>query len=267
MRRSLATSLAVASLLGLSACSAASTSNSAATTPTTSATVRQNTAPQVVLDTALANGRAATSVHYVSASREANQRVTITGDVNRTDGTQTIDYVLGSARGTLVVRLIGHEAYFRGDAVTLYGFMGMTTEQATTYANRWISTVPGDPNYANTAAALTVSSVISEIGLGAPIEGVSPATSPRTAAVILKGRLIGPSAPSGGGTSTLTVSSSSRPLPILFSGLGTKKQAFTFTLGLSRWGEPVQVSPPASSIPLSTILGAANPTSPPSTII
>ena len=66
---------------------------------------------------------------------------------------------------TVVIELVGHEAYFKGTATAIYVLIGLTPTQSAAAAGRWVSVVPADSAYTSTAAALTVGSVMSEITL------------------------------------------------------------------------------------------------------
>lgn len=194
----------------------------------------------------------------MSTSNGGGVAVTITGDVTATEGTQTIDYARGTATGKVIVELIGREAYFKGDAVALRGFMGLSAAQSAANAGRWISVVPSDSAFAATAAALTVGSVIDQIGLSAPLSRGGETSISGQRVLEIRGALSGPSAaPGPKGKSTLAVSASGAALPVRFGGSQTTSAgSFTEALVLSRWNEPVTVRAPSSSTPLSTIIGA-----------
>ena len=65
------------------------------------------------MQAALRHGGAMSSLHYVSTSIGDGLTTTIVGDVNQTSGTQTIVVSYQGARASMVIELVGHEAYFR----------------------------------------------------------------------------------------------------------------------------------------------------------
>ena len=65
----------------------------------------------------------------------------------------------------MVIELVGHEAYFRGDAAAIQVLINLTARQSAAAAGQWVSVVPADSVYQSTAAALTVGSVMSELAL------------------------------------------------------------------------------------------------------
>ncbi len=213
---------------------------------------------------ALRHGGAKSSLHYVSTSVGSGITTTIVGDVGKTVGTQTIYVKDKKVTATMVIRLVGHEAYFKGAAAAIYVLIGLTPAQSDAAAGRWISVVPSDSVYNSTAAALTVGSVMSEITLSPPVT--------RSRAVVTAGqRLLEISgAWTGTGitakdhaTAVLDVTRGATSLPVRFTGVvpsSASSGTFGDNLVVSKWGEAVHVAPPASSVPLAGILKATTTT-------
>ena len=220
-----------------------------------------------IMEAALAHGGSRPSLHYVSTSIGNNVTTTIIGDVNRTSGSQTVTLSYKGTTISMLIELVGHEAYFRGSAAAIANVIGLSPTQSSAAAGRWVSLVPTDSAYESTAAALTVSSVMSELALSAPISGA------RTVALGVRKVLEISGAWTGEGitaadhaTGKLKVSMGSTSLPIRFSGVepeSSKSPRFTASFVISKWGEAVHVVPPADSVPLSTILKAATTTTQP----
>ncbi len=126
-------------------------------------------AATALMKAALRHGGAEASLHYVSTSVGSGVTTTIVGDVGKTVGTQTIYVKDKKVTATMVIRLVGHEAYFKGAAEAIYILIGLTPAQSEAAAGRWISVMPSDSVYNSTAAALTVGSVMSEITLSPPV--------------------------------------------------------------------------------------------------
>ena len=131
------------------------------------------------MKTALRHGESRPSLHYVSTSVGNGLTTTIVGDVNQTSGTQTIVVSYRGTKATMVIELVGHEAYFRGDAAAIEVLINLTALQSAAAAGQWVSVVPADSVYQSTAAALTVGSVMSELALSPPITGEKKAASRR----------------------------------------------------------------------------------------
>ena len=113
------------------------------------------------MKTALRHGESRSSLHYVSTSVGNGLTTTIVGDVTQTSGTQTIVVSYRGTKATMVIELVGHEAYFRGDAAAIEVLINLTALQSAAAAGQWVSVVPADLVYQSTAAALTVGSVMS----------------------------------------------------------------------------------------------------------
>jgi len=223
------------------------------------------------MNAALAHGRAQASLHYVSTSFGEGLATTIVGDVNQTSGTQTIVVSHGTARATIIIELVGHEAYFRGSAAAIEVLIGLTAPVAAAAADKWVSVVPSDSVYESTAAALTVGSVMSELTLSPPITG-SPATVfDGRPLIVISGGWVGDGvAAKDHATGKLEITGHVRSLPIRFSGVApatASSSRFVESLVVSRWGEPVHVSPPASSVPLATVTKGVTTTTQPPTVV
>ncbi len=268
VRKLLAALGAVAVGTAASACSTTPTATSSSTTTTTTRAAhtpttlpatpgRADRAATRTMSAALRRGGAEASLHYVSTSTGNGLTTTITGDVNRTSGTQTIVLSGGQSRATIVIELVGREAYFRGDAAAIQVLVGVTEGVATAAAGRWVSVVPTDAVYQSTAAALTVGSVISELALAQPVTGGRTVVVGGRDLLQLSGAWVGEGVTAKDhATGKLDVTRSLTPLPVSFSGVtpataGTSR--FVESIVVSRWGEPVEVARPLFSVPLATI--------------
>ena len=170
---------AVAVGIGASACTTSSNNSAPSTTaPTTQAStttlpttpVRASSAAAKAMKAALTHGQSQPSLHYVSVSTGQGLTTTIVGDVNQSSGTQTIVVSYQGSRASMVIELVGHEAYFRGAAMAIELLINLSPRQSAAAAaangSRWCR--PTRAVYSNTAAALTVASVMSEIALSSP---------------------------------------------------------------------------------------------------
>ncbi|MGO9583971.1 MAG: hypothetical protein ACLP36_14350 [Acidimicrobiales bacterium] len=280
--RKLLAALGVAAVgLGLSGCSNASSVSTTAISTTTSRlppattttstrrespfTAGNQTATQL-MDAALRHGGSRSSLHYVSTSVEDGLTTTIVGDVNQISGTQTIVVSSAGARASMVIELIGHEAYFRGAAAAIEVLINLSAAQSAAAAGRWVSVVPADSVYQSTAAALTVSSVMSELALSPPVTGARNVVSGGRQLVEIFGAWTGEGITANEhATGDLEVTKGDTSLPVRFSGVvpkSAKTDRFTDNLAVSKWGETVHVARPPVSVPLSTILKSTTTTQP-----
>jgi len=276
VRKLLAALGALACAVGASACSTNSTA-AGVSVPSTTASGSHGSTTTVpsspgangasaarAMNGALENGAAQTSLHYVSTSTVEGTTTTIVGDVNRTSGSQTIVVTYKKQKATIAIELVGHEAYFRGDATAIEVLVGLTAPVSALAAGRWVSVVPADHVYNSTAAALTVGSVLSEITLKPPLTGGRRAVVGNRTLAEIAGAWVGDGVTAKEhATALLEVTGGASSLPVRFSGVTPGSAAaprFVESIVLSRWGEPVKVAPPSSSTPLSVIAGEAAPT-------
>lgn len=287
MRRLLAALGVIAVGIGATACTStasettstttSTTSTTSTTTSTTSATTSSTTLPVSPaltgdraavreMKAALRHGGAMLSLHYLSTSVESGLTTTIVGDVNQSSGTQTIVVTYQGSRASMVIELVGHEAYFRGAAMAIELLINLSPRQSAAAAGQWVSVVPADKSYySNTAAALTVTSVMSEIALSSPVTGSRPVTANGRPALEISGAWTGQGVPARDhATAKLDVTRGPASLPIMFSGLTVSAgNRFTDSLVVSRWGEAVHVVAPRFAVPLSVILKSTTTTTQP----
>lgn len=282
MRRLLAALGVLAAGFGTTACttttSATTTTDSTTSTssvPSTTAVTRQGgTEPRgdraavADMEAALGHGLAETSLHYQSTSVGSGLTTTIVGDVNRSSGEQTIVVSYKGATASMVIDLVGHVAYFKGAAAAIEVLINLGARQSAAAAGRWVSVVPADKStYANTAAALTVGSVMSELSLSSPVTGARSLIAGGHREIRISGAWTGEGiTPADHAIADLYVSAGARSLPVRFTGLMPKTASlgqFEENLVLGGWGEPVHVAAPRSSVPLSTILRTTTTTTQP----
>ncbi|MGO9149170.1 MAG: hypothetical protein ACLP1E_02140 [Acidimicrobiales bacterium] len=278
MRKLLVALGVVAAGIGASACSstpsatstttsgASSTEASTTTLPAVPVTGTSNAAAQA-MKAALRHGGSRRSLHYVSTSVGDGLTTTIVGDVNQTSGTQTIVVSYRGVKATMVIELVGHEAYFRGQAAAIEVLVNLTARQSAAAAGQWVSVVPADSVYQSTAAALTVGSVMSELALSPPITGERTAIVGGRSVVDISGTWVGEGITAKDhATGQLEVTKGVASLPIAFNGVmpaTANATRFVENLVVSNWGEAVRVVPPAFSVPLATILKSTTTTTQP----
>jgi hypothetical protein len=263
--RKLLVPLGVLAAVGMAVSAFTSTSSASSTKAVTFSITTRNSAPpksdptaSAEMQAAIRHGGARSSLHYVSTSGGGGITTTIVGDVNKTSGTQTITVKNGKVTATMVIRLIGHEAYFKGAAAAIYVLIGLTTAQSAAAAGRWVSVVPSNSVYNSTAAALTVGSVMSEITLSPPITGTRNLVSAGQRLTEISGAWTGTGITAKDhATAKLDVTRGAKSVPFRFSGVvpaTATSSRFVDNLVVTKWGEAVRVAPPVSAVPLSQVL-------------
>lgn len=241
----------------------ASTTTLPPTRPTTG-----SRAATSAMDAALRHGGSRPSLHYVSTSVGSGLTTTIVGDVNHTSGVQTILVSYQGSSASMTIELVGHKAYFRGAAGAIEVLINLTARQSEAAAGQWVSVVPSDKAYyESTAAALTVSSVMSELALSPPIVSLHDIVSGGRPLAEIAGAWTGDGVTAKEhATGDLEVTRGDTSLPVRFLGVvppSSKTPRFSDDLVVSKWGEAVSVTPPPFAVPLSTILNSTTTTTQP----
>lgn len=196
-------------------------------------------------------------MHYSETSTSPSELVTITGDVTRDEGQQTIVVDKGGQVGQVNIMFVGGIAYLRGDDSGLQNFMAMPPSLATKYAGNWISLTPHDRGFKAVSAALTMSSVLDQIILSGPLRFGGSSQKEGQSVRAVKGFQ---SQPIPGTTKVLRipvrlyVRSHGRPLPVLYTGTAViARKKVTLSAVLGKWGEPVSISAPAGAVPAGSL--------------
>jgi hypothetical protein len=200
--------------------------------------------------TAVAHER---SVHVVSTTNIRNASgehvtVTIVTDAGATLGIQHISYELAGRVGDEIVEEVKGIGYLWGGAFILQNYNEFPKSAANKYAMQWMSVIRTDSGFSTLTGGILMSTIPTEIEMPSPklLAGIQ-----KVAGVMV--RVLRTSVTEGSSSTigTLFVRASGAPLPI--------EQQFTHTGGgrvsvsFSRWNEPVHVSAPDSSVPLSSI--------------
>jgi hypothetical protein len=147
-------------------------------------------------------------------------------------------------------------AYIQGDASFLEDVVQMGRDDAIKYAGQWIAVPSSSSEYANAASGLTLSELITNVTPTAPLSLTKLTTIDGKSVVGVSGGLA-PWANQYSGTLVLYVSTAAPYLPVADVVRGTNAtDKLTGTDHMSDYGEPVTVTAPANSIPISSIMGA-----------
>ncbi len=128
---------------------------------------------------------------------------------------------------------------------------GLTKAQASTYAGQWISIPKGDKDYGETAADVT---------LGSLLQLITPRGHLAAGSRKLQGkRVVAVIGISGKGKKKETRVLAARPrgnrlLPVEEDEVASGREYIAHTVP-GRWNESVQVQVPSSSVPISTVRG------------
>jgi len=181
--------------------------------------------------------------------------------------------VTSTSEGNATFVILPDMAYFKADAQYLSTWLKYSAKSASTYAGQWISVPSANGLYAQIASP----DITNSVSVPAPITFESlfanmlPVATPATPLAFTKKttfdgkKVVGVSGSVatgafGTGTQVVYISTASPYLPVggtetvtgFFPG-GTPEATGTFTSTYSEWGKPVSVSPPTSTIPISSV--------------
>jgi hypothetical protein len=180
-------------------------------------------------------------VHITISTTLPNGSITYSDDATPDGGRQHITLSTG---GDVTVLDVGGVGYVEGDAQGLAGFMQVPLAQAQSLAGQWIAVHPGQKlgasSYADIVAGITLSSVASEIALGAPLTLTAPATVAGQRAIGVQGVPASDPVPASTRATLDVAAAGSRPLRETVVASGGFRSTTTF----SDWGESVPLSPP-----------------------
>ncbi len=201
-----------------------------------------------VLSRAIAAVRGASTVHIEVRVTTGAASVTYSDDAGGSFGDQIIAASNGGTATVLEVKGVG---YFKANVPGLVGFLGLSGTDARKFAGQWISFQPGDVGYQRVVSGVTLGSVADELALGGQVRSLGARRVAGQAVIGLQGGTPPVWNARMGGTATLYVAAGAMPLPVTFRATtdgGGASAAF------SRWGEPVHVTPPAHTIPSSSVV-------------
>jgi hypothetical protein len=208
----------------------------------------QSRSPKAVRSSMLSAARAKHSVRWKQTARYPGDVFTMVTDAGATEGKQTLRLRTGKQLAHLTIKLVDNTVYVEGDEPGLEMIQGLTPSQAQAYAGQWIAIPKGDKDYAQSASALTLSSLVRDFAPRGILHGV-------------KGkrhgvRMIGVKGTHGRGkkreTDVLYARARGKKLPLeqLASVPG---RHFSARIFLSRWNEKVAVTAPTAPVPIATV--------------
>ena len=196
------------------------------------------------MNRALAAALAQRSVHYTLANSPGSGAVWhYVADVGRSAGIQRITFEQGGQTGHVVIVVVAHTVYFRGDEFALNRFQGYHASASKRYAGHWIRVPASDPDYKTLAEDVTLASTITDIRL-------LTAEYYAGSKVIDGQRAIGVAGTSTNSGCILTcedlyIRARGTPLPVAVREAANSTVTWQF---LSRWNEPLHVRAPTRAI-------------------
>jgi hypothetical protein len=198
----------------------------------------------------------AQDVHYVSRATEQGTGLIVVGDTGKKSGSEKLTVKQGSTTESLSVLLVGTTGYLKGNDAALQKVLGLTTTQASTYMNRWLSFPISNTSLAELVTGLRNSEVASELQMSGPytLGGTKKIGGQVTQAI--KG-----TAATSSGTKVpiiLYVNAAGTPRPVEeVTNPKASSSSIEGTVTFSNWGEKTDPKKPAPAVPLVPLLPAA----------
>jgi hypothetical protein len=189
------------------------------------------------------------TLHYVVVDARSNSKtvVTYSGNVGRASGIQTITEKTKTSEGKATIIVLGDRSYVKANLVGLRFLAAFPQNQLVSLAGKWIEVPSSDSAiYQNLAAAVTASSVFSEITLAGHLVNAGQVSVSGHGYYNLRAttKVTG----AGSVVSNLLVSSSGPSLPYRYNVVTkTSHQTETVRESFGKWGEPLSVKAPAGA--------------------
>jgi hypothetical protein len=226
-----------------------------------------------------ATGADAGLMHSAIKHAVAKKHVTITSrssykgivtvfvtESNPTSGKQLVTYDVSGVQHHATFIFIHALGYLRGDPVALSQYLGISLDQAQTYAGQWIEFNRRSPDYAFITGGVSIASAMSEVALAGAITTTAPSVVGHVRVTTLKG-VAGPNSFLPRIRETLSISAASPSLPVKEFAHGG---GITQVLSFAHWGHATRVSAPVpsllwvTSVPTTTTTTTTIPTTTPS---
>ena len=234
-------------LTGLAGLAPASPATAAGTSTTT--TTATTPSAQAEYDAALkAAGRQ--SVHFESALSQGGVTIQVSGDSGETSGAQTITVKRGNLTEHVKAMLVGNTGYISANATALRYVVGLSSAQASKYANKWLFFPTSNVGLAELVAGLENAQVASELQMTGPFS-----YGPTTTVLGQRARAIRGYVTSGTGSKVrvvLYVPATGTPTPIeqVTNPGAAKGSTIHGTVTLKRWGQQISQTAPAHAVSL-----------------
>lgn len=209
-----------------------------------------NTTAAQLLHASLSAAQGEAGVDWVGTTHTSNVAVTLTTKAGKHDGTQSINFHVGSKAGEISIILVGTTVYIRGNAFGLQEYIGFSATAGQKEAGRWVSIAEPDATlvtiYEAVAAGLTVSSTVSELAMTGPLTLTAAKTVAGQRVIGVQGTtLVNSEAPST--PQVLYLKSTGEHLPV--EAVQNLKDETSSEL-LGPWGQAPSVQVPGGAVPL-----------------
>lgn len=207
---------------------------------------------------------AAGSVH-IDVTENKNGKVTIIKfDENATEGKEAI--TLGKERGALLA--FPGMAYVKGNTDFLENYVGIPKRAAANHSDDWISITSSFTNYGNLVLGSTLAAITALVPSAKSATLGSPTTRNGKRVVAISGTTTGTAAGvafGADGTQTVYVLEGQPYNAVGYhlhsryteeSPKGFENVHITLNATLTHWGERVVITPPASAVPIATLVGS-----------
>jgi hypothetical protein len=195
------------------------------------------------------------NVHYVSTATQGTAVLRVVGDTSPTAGTQSLTVKSSTTTETLTVALIGKTGYVRGNAAGLAHILGLTTAEATTYTNKWLSFPTGNQTLDALVNGLRNKDVAAELKMSGPFSFGPAKAIGGQAAQAVEGFISDSTGKKVATTLYVQTGGTPRPLQeVTNSTQGTTGVDGSVTF--SNWGQQTQVSKPSHAVSLLSLAPA-----------
>lgn len=212
--------------------------------------------PAALLDGALSALLASTSVR-ISGTGKSSSTLLIGSQDSGPGFGRSVQTLNGGEQSTVLV--VDGVGYIKGDRAALIDSFGFAPTIADRLADHWISFRPGDSGgkvtYQYVTSGITLAGIADVLDLTGPLTLTKPARIAGEAVIGVRGGASYVSGVPPGGTETVYIAASGRPLPVAvrFTWSGGR------TLDLfSGWGEHVHLTAPANAVPVSSLSAGAD---------
>ncbi len=195
------------------------------------------------------------NVHYVSKATQQGVSLRDVGDTGSTSGTRSLVVTRGSKVEKLTTALVGSTGYLRGNATGLTSILGLSSEEAATYGDKWLSFPTGNKTLDQLVSGLRNKDVAAELTLSGPFTFGSVKTIGGHRAQGIQGFTndsAGKKVPT-----TLYVETGSTPRPmqeVTSPGKGASDPTANVTF--SNWGQSTHVAKPTHAVSLLSLAPA-----------
>jgi len=197
-----------------------------------------------ILAAAAAAATAKGSVHTVATLKQGKESAKVVNDTGTSDGRQ----VITSGKQHTEILLVEGIAYLRANEEALRDFFGFPADEASRYADEWLSFTISDAGYGELVETLDMPSLIENITLTGDLTKTAVTTIGGKRVIGIRGEH------PQGGTGTVYVAADGEPLPVRMDM--ADPNGSSGSLMFSEWGKNVRVKAPSGATPLSDAVTA-----------